>query len=214
MTKILTTQNAQITTAAVEVKTLTISGKQVTLSVFRQLREKPLLADDLTLNGTPWGYVNYHPDKCGDQDQHIHVVWQTGNDLLRGKVFAPDTCAARSLRLGPGLLIEAALIETGLDTDKLASKGITGVYVDGAYRYSDQSHACSFNFDGIRFRGRVRHAFYSLRTFRYDDERKRAAASLGVAGSVDDLVALLKSSPAYETIWRDLSALPHLFIAV
>src|SRR5690606_1901355 len=89
MTKILTTQNAQITTATVEVKTLTISGKQVTLSVFRQLREKPLLADDLTLNGTPWGYVNYHPDKCGADDEHLHVVWQDGNDLFRSRFDKP-----------------------------------------------------------------------------------------------------------------------------
>lgn len=34
--KKLTVENAQIKTASVEVKTLTISGKQVTLVVFRQ----------------------------------------------------------------------------------------------------------------------------------------------------------------------------------
>uniref|UniRef100_UPI00056CBB60 hypothetical protein n=1 Tax=Streptomyces exfoliatus TaxID=1905 RepID=UPI00056CBB60 len=72
MTKQLTTQNATITTATVEVKTLTISGKQVTLAVFRQLREQPLIAQDGTLNGEPWGIVNYPPDKCGD-DRFAHV---------------------------------------------------------------------------------------------------------------------------------------------
>lgn len=87
MTKVLTTQNAQITTASVEVKTLTISGKQVTQSVFRQLRELPLIADDGALNGVPWGYVNYHPDKCGDLKPHLHVVWQRGSDLLRSRVY-------------------------------------------------------------------------------------------------------------------------------
>lgn len=85
MTKRLTTQNATITTAAVEVKTLTISGKQVTLAVFRQLREEPLIAEDGTLNGVPWGYVNYHPDKCGD-GAHWHIVWQRGSELLRSRV--------------------------------------------------------------------------------------------------------------------------------
>lgn len=86
MTKRLTVQNASITTAAVEVKTLTISGKQVTLAVFRQLREEPLIADDGTLNGQPWGYVNYHPDKCGDDSPHWHVVWQQGDELLRSAI--------------------------------------------------------------------------------------------------------------------------------
>ncbi|WP_328449896.1 hypothetical protein OG780_19410 [Streptomyces sp. NBC_00386] len=84
--KQLTTQNATITTATVEVKTLTISGKQVTLAVFRQLREEPVISSDGTLNGEPWGTVNYHPDKCGDEPDHWHVVWQSGGELLRSLV--------------------------------------------------------------------------------------------------------------------------------
>lgn len=88
MTKQLTTQNATITTAAVEVKILTISGKQVTLAVFRQLKEEPLIAEDGTLNGEPWGSVNYHPDKCSDAAEHLHVVWQKGAELRRSNVAA------------------------------------------------------------------------------------------------------------------------------
>jgi hypothetical protein len=110
MTKQLTTQNATITTAAVQVKTLTISGKQVTLAVFRQLREEPLIAENGTLNGVPWGIVNYHPDKCEAATlKHHHIVWQRGDDLLRCRVnerpsfdiwgsddyeFAPDVADA------------------------------------------------------------------------------------------------------------------------
>lgn len=87
MTKQLTTQNATITTAAVELQTLTISGKQVTLAVFRQLREELLVADDGTLNGVPWGIVNYHPEKCTDsQFPHWHVVWQHGTELRRARI--------------------------------------------------------------------------------------------------------------------------------
>ncbi|MFD4592839.1 hypothetical protein [Streptomyces rubiginosohelvolus] len=86
MTGQLTTQNATITTAAVEVKTLTISGKQVTLAVFRQLKEEPLIAEDGTLNGEPWGSVNYHPAKCSAAAEHHHVVWQRGNELRRAYV--------------------------------------------------------------------------------------------------------------------------------
>lgn len=87
MPKQLTAQTATITTAAVEVKTLTVSGKQVTLAVFRQLREEPLIADDGTLNGVPWGYVNYHPDKCeGSHFAHRHIVWQQGSEIVRARL--------------------------------------------------------------------------------------------------------------------------------
>jgi hypothetical protein len=90
MAKQLTVHNATINTAAVEVKTLTISGKQVTLAVFRQLREEQLIAKDGTLNGQPWGYVNYHPDKCDEAD-HRHYVWQRGDELLRSRVYNKPT---------------------------------------------------------------------------------------------------------------------------
>ncbi|MFF3875999.1 hypothetical protein [Streptomyces sp. NPDC001978] len=91
MTKQLTTQNATITRVAVEVKALTISGRQGTLSVFRQLQEEQLVADDGTLNGVPWGYVNYHPDRCGESSDrwytpHWHIVWQRGDELVRSRV--------------------------------------------------------------------------------------------------------------------------------
>lgn len=56
----LTIHEAQITTATVEIQTLTISGKQVTLAVFRQL--KPVKHPWKV--GTAWGTVNYHPDGC------------------------------------------------------------------------------------------------------------------------------------------------------
>jgi hypothetical protein len=84
--KSLDVHTAELITAAVEVKTLTIRGKQVTLAVFRQLEEKPLLLDDGSLAGIPWGRVNYHPDKCADTGAHMHVVWQEGTELRRARV--------------------------------------------------------------------------------------------------------------------------------
>jgi hypothetical protein len=84
----LTVRNAEITTASVEIKTLTVSGKQVTLAVFRQLREVPLVLDDGTLAGQPWGIVNYHPDKCAGAQEHWHIVWQQGAELRRSAVPA------------------------------------------------------------------------------------------------------------------------------
>ncbi len=84
----LNVHNAQISTVKVEVKTLTISGKQVTLAVFRQLIDELLIAEDGRLKGVAWGTVNYHPDKCSDDPPHWHIVWQLGDELRRAKVSA------------------------------------------------------------------------------------------------------------------------------
>jgi hypothetical protein len=87
----ITTKEATIRTAVVEIKSLTISGKQMTLAVFRQL-QKTALMDWQTgkLRGLPWGTVNYHAD-CMDWtynrgwnligQPHLHVVWQKGDEL-------------------------------------------------------------------------------------------------------------------------------------
>lgn len=92
----LTPQNATITTATIQIQALTIGKKQVTLAVFRQLREQPLIAEDGTLTGEPWGVVNYHPDKC-NHDDHWHVVWQRDTELLRAWVSKrPDFDPANS----------------------------------------------------------------------------------------------------------------------
>ncbi len=107
--RILTTEDVAITTLSIEVKVMKIGKRQVTLAVFRQLPEEPLI-DHLTgkLKGIPWGRVNYHIE-CSDavpvltyghetirkvfQEDgikftvpHLHVVWQKGNELRRSVV--------------------------------------------------------------------------------------------------------------------------------
>ncbi|MGI8519132.1 MAG: hypothetical protein ACR2MC_00740 [Actinomycetota bacterium] len=82
---------ATIKTATVEIKSLSISGKQVTLAVFRQLVEEPVLAYDdaqqATVKGPIWGTVNYHPDpSCKRSSDHVHVVWQRGDELRRSAI--------------------------------------------------------------------------------------------------------------------------------
>jgi len=80
-------EEALVKTATVEIKTLSIGGKQVTLAVFRQLQEESVVDYELLqLNGPIWGRINYHPDKnCGDED-HVHLVWQSGTELRRSYV--------------------------------------------------------------------------------------------------------------------------------
>lgn len=81
---LLTAEEAVIHTAQVEVKTLTIRGKQVTLSVFRQVPERDLLdRESGEISGTPWGCVNYY---WGDMRKVLHVVWQDGSVLYRALV--------------------------------------------------------------------------------------------------------------------------------
>lgn len=90
MGKLLTAHNAVIKTAAVTVKTLTIEGRQVTMAVFRQLQRKNLInRESGELNGIPWGTVNYFWNGCGGEaeygvsGEHLHLVWQHGDQLLR-----------------------------------------------------------------------------------------------------------------------------------
>lgn len=49
----LTTREATVTTAAVEIKTLTVRGKQVTQAMFRQLVEEDVVDDDGYFAGLP-----------------------------------------------------------------------------------------------------------------------------------------------------------------
>lgn len=95
MTAPLTVRNAEIRTATVEIRTLTITGKQVTLAVFRQLPEEGTFGK---AGAVSWGWVNHCPDKAcsprhnrfGWDVQHRHVVWQKGAALRRTTVWDPD----------------------------------------------------------------------------------------------------------------------------
>lgn len=86
---VLDVQTAEIATVQAEVRCLTVSGKQVTLAVFRQLEESPLLTGSWDLQGPAWGRVNYHPDRCTDEREHMHVVWQRGDELRRSRIDRP-----------------------------------------------------------------------------------------------------------------------------
>lgn len=88
MSKKVNPQNATIKTASVEIKVLTLNGKQVTLALFRQLPEKSLIDfNTFQLNGIPWGHINYHPDQCREERTHVHVLWQFQSTLYRSKIF-------------------------------------------------------------------------------------------------------------------------------
>ena len=75
--------------ATVTINTLTINGKQVTLDVFRQLKQAVLINHDGSLAGSPWGLVNYHQKRCDKLEKHAHVVWQLGDQLRQDTIQPP-----------------------------------------------------------------------------------------------------------------------------
>ena len=56
-----TVDTASIESATVTINTLTISGKQVTLDVLRQLQDAVLINHDGSLAGPPWGNGELSP---------------------------------------------------------------------------------------------------------------------------------------------------------
>jgi hypothetical protein len=93
---VLTVHNALVRSAAVEIRTLTVSGKQVTQAVFRQVPEQEILRADGSLAGVPWGWVNYwwrDTEPWGEKP--LHVLWQQGGELRRAIVPEPSAYAVR-----------------------------------------------------------------------------------------------------------------------
>lgn len=87
----ITTKEATIQTFQVEIQTLRVNNKQVTMGLFRQLPLGRLIDNDtVTFNGIPWGHVQYWWDSDGRTDyktyNKLHIVWQFGNTLQRSIV--------------------------------------------------------------------------------------------------------------------------------
>lgn len=196
----LTVQNAEIKTATVEVKTLTISGKQVTLAVFRQLKEHPLIALDGTINGVPWGTVNYHPDKCAPGRRHIHVVWQAGSDLRRARVdppgFEPFTDDEADT---PGSFAQAAYCQSGHQNAGWARHVRVG-----------DVQCWEFNYE------RMVCQTWEVPRWRTGDHTCATEADMEMAKRrlTEAIAGECVRRTRYQATWDALSDLPQLFIAV
>jgi hypothetical protein len=82
----ITTKEASLKTANISIKALTVNGKQVTMGLFRQLKDEDVIClEHLELQGVAWGHVNYFFGDC--QPDHLHVVWQKGEELRRSCVY-------------------------------------------------------------------------------------------------------------------------------
>lgn len=208
MTKQLTTQNATITTATVQMNTLTVSGKQVTLAVFRQLREQAVIAEDGSINGAPWGNVNYHPEKCEAADEHLHTVWQLGSELRRSYVRSPENA-----HLGCRLATDYAMALVAEGASRLDRNSPLQVY-----RSREDGGAVAFvSAWGVSFRARVPMSF--LRAWEatgWDAGKQRDRAVAAEAPMLRPAEEIKGELPvdAYKAAWRALNDLPQLFIAV
>jgi Na+-transporting NADH:ubiquinone oxidoreductase subunit NqrF len=91
-------QEVQVKTMSVEIRALTLNGKQMTLSVFKQLPNEDFYewvsetSDDIRVvavpGGIPWGFVRHHPDPmCRRMDPHHHIIWQYRDKLFRASLY-------------------------------------------------------------------------------------------------------------------------------
>lgn len=95
-------KDASVKTATVQIRSVIVSAKQMTLSVFRQVREENLVetvGGDFRLRGIPWGAVQYFwgdmPEKCHDGEPVLHVLWQKDDELRRSRVEIPGSYIVR-----------------------------------------------------------------------------------------------------------------------
>ncbi len=128
----ISTHDAVVKTATVEVKVLSLSGKQVTLAVFRQLKLESILDESGKIVGVPWGTVNYCTKDCPD-NRHFHVVWQKGLELRRDAVLVDatdddgtQTLVQRVYRRAAALFLKSAV--EGVFLDSFSVGPISDIY--------------------------------------------------------------------------------------
>lgn len=71
----LANRRAEIEDRNVTINVLTVNGKSFTPVMFRQIPRRKLVdQNDLSMQGTPWGFVHYFWGNCV-AGSHLHVVW-------------------------------------------------------------------------------------------------------------------------------------------
>jgi hypothetical protein len=212
MSQIINIHDARLRTVQVGVKAITISDKQVTQSVFRQLWDEPLITEDGTLAGLGWGIVNYHPDKCVADEPHWHVVWQKGDELRRAVVFQTPSFGELYCRELDDY-INARIRDVVLGKDSNIP-----ILKDGAWKtvfnYSDKIAAIAIPSDWANH--------YLSEYTRYQEKQEIYDCELLDLPSQEECWQAVKAALASELArrerWRktttEIASLPQLFIAV
>ncbi|MET9876548.1 hypothetical protein ABZZ36_18265 [Actinacidiphila glaucinigra] len=200
-----TAAGAAIEAATVEIRTLTVNGRQMTPGFLRQLPELRVINSDGTIDGTPWGFVSYHPDKCEAAKEHLHIVWQCGTALNRAFVPSP----------------EGALFEHHAATQyamSLIAEGATQ-HDGGSLRVIRSERGglanARFNAWGMSFWAHIPHKFLlAWESGRSDVDALQAEAYENFGTSLRPSREVKEELPvdAYKASWRALRSLPQLFI--
>lgn len=209
MTDHPTPDNTDITSSTVRIRTLNVGAKQMTQGIFRQLAERPVINHAGEINGSPWGLVNYHPDRCDNASEHLHVVWQAGDQLRRAHVAAPmhaHLTGALASEYAMALVAEGvqASDERGLRVGRGEGRG--GI-------------TTRFNLWGVSFTGTTTHRFLNAWQGSgglHDDQIAglRAEFTAHFGGELRpsaEIAPLLPTGP-YKRSWLALNDLPQLFI--
>jgi hypothetical protein len=207
-------QEAVVRTATVEIKTLTVGGRQVTLALFRQLPYSSIIdASTLGLRGVPWGTVNYHFDKCFEEYPiHIHVVWQEGRELRHDLVPSDGS-------RGAGVVADALARRQSVTECWLLDEALTGsaITVDHS-RHNSGTAGTKVPLHFVPL-GTISLLEDPYGTFRRQKRAEQLHDWLGVdAVTIQDMEAacreLIALQAAYKEIYDQLASLDQLFIAV
>lgn len=130
--KLVSVDEVSVSKLSVEIKTISVGRRQMSMALFRQLPREPLIDledKELRLNGMPWGRVNYHWDGCyhppyGDfqNHEHIHVLWQRDSMLLQSPVsrssfVVVDGQRLRSLEADCNTIVSVGALVCALTTE-------------------------------------------------------------------------------------------------
>lgn len=205
----MTTATASaIEAATVEIHTLTVNGRRMTAGLLRQLTESPIINKAGRIDGVPWGRVNYHPEGCSEAPEHLHVVWQLGDELRRSYVGNPvNACLRHPLA---GEYVMARIAEGGRrDAPNITIR---------RSRTGDVTTSC--NIRGLNFTGTATGLFlnawelYDINDGITERLQRNFAEHFGhpLRESTELAELLMLPVEGYKESWRALNDLPQLFI--
>lgn len=86
---VLTIKEASLATMSVELSAIKVNNKQMSLSIFRQIKEEPYFnTETFEESGVPWGTVNYFWGRHEKTSKEkIHVIWQKADELRRCIIY-------------------------------------------------------------------------------------------------------------------------------
>ncbi|MFN3649737.1 MAG: hypothetical protein ACK47B_09150 [Armatimonadota bacterium] len=219
---VVTTDDARVTSLAIEVKVVRIGTRQMTKAVFRQLGFESVIDQNTgELCGIPWGRINEHLDCELEREQgkpHLHVIWQKGTELRRAVVTASIRRAEVDVRF-----------ERAVNAWVLVASRCDGWKPDGEKRGNFHLNAA-----GVRaFVAATpllqaiwddRQSFYLGGNRSVEEEFRSALASFDYdyipsiedcSASLEEWADVIKSrDQAYREAYAQLQSLDQLFIAV